>query len=108
MQNPIAHDPKIAGPARAKCERIANRISTLCSYVYAAEHRLLTLIRDFDEQEGWKYLGFPGCAHWLNFHCGMDMNTAPRITSRHWSGSIVGPCGCRMPERRSSDTTTAL
>jgi hypothetical protein len=34
-------------------ERLGTKISELCSYIYAAEHRLLTLIREFDEQEGW-------------------------------------------------------
>ena len=31
-------------------ERLGAKISELCSYIYAAEHRLLTLIREFDEQ----------------------------------------------------------
>jgi len=74
----------VADLKRTRCERIADEISELCSYVYAAEHRLLTLIREFDEQEGWAHLGFHSCAYWLNFKCGMDLNTArERIRVAH-------------------------
>ncbi len=70
-------------------ERIGAKISELCSYIYAAEHRLLTLIREFDEQEGWAHLGFHSCAHWLNFKCGIDMNTArERVRVAHALGRL--------------------
>jgi len=82
-------------------ERLGAKISELCSYIYAAEHRLLTLIREFDEQEGWAHLGFHSCAYWLNFKCGIDMNTArervrvahalgrlPKVDARFSEGSI--------------------
>jgi Domain of unknown function (DUF222)/HNH endonuclease len=91
----------IADLERSHCEQLADKISTLASYVYAAEQRLLTLIREFDEREGWKYLGFHSCACWLNFKCGMDMNTArerlrvahalgrlPKIDARFAEGAI--------------------
>ena len=45
--------------------RLGTKITELCSYIYAAEHRLLTLVREFDEQKGWEWLGFHSCAHWL-------------------------------------------
>ena len=61
---------------RQKSKRLGAEITELCSYIYAAEHRLLTLIREFDENKGWEWLGFHTCAHWLNFKCGIDMNTA--------------------------------
>ncbi len=48
---------------RQKSERLGTKITELCSYIYAAEHRLLTLIREFDEQHGWEWLGFHTCAH---------------------------------------------
>ena len=44
---------------RQQSERLGTKISDLCSYIYAAEHRLLILIREFDEQKGWEWLGFP-------------------------------------------------
>ena len=62
--------------AREQSERLGAEITELCSYIYAAEHRLLTLVREFDEQKAWEWLGFHSCAHWLNFKCGIDMNTA--------------------------------
>jgi len=70
-------------------ERLGEEITELCSYIYAAEHRLLSLIRLFDEQQGWEYLGFPSCAYWLNFKCGMDMNTArERVRVAHALGKL--------------------
>jgi hypothetical protein len=70
-------------------ERLGAKISELCSYIYAAEHRLLTLIREFDQQEGWAHLGFHSCAYWLNFKCGIDMNTArERVRVAHALGRL--------------------
>ena len=70
-------------------ERLGTEITELCSYIYAAEHRLLTLIREFDEQRGWSWLGFHSCAHWLNFKCGIDMNTArERVRVAHALGNL--------------------
>jgi len=87
--------------ARENSARLGAEITELCSYIYAAEHRLLTLVREFDEQEGWAWLGFHSCAHWLNFKCGIDMNTArervrvahalgklPKIDARFASGAL--------------------
>jgi hypothetical protein len=70
-------------------EQLGAKISELCSYIYAAEHRLLTRIREFDEQEGWAHLGFHSCAYWLNFKCGIDMNTArERVRVAHALGRL--------------------
>ena len=74
---------------RAKSKRVGAEITRLCSYIYAAEHRLLTLIRDFDEQQGWLWLGFSSCAHWLNFNCGIGMNAArEKIRVAHALGKL--------------------
>ena len=86
---------------REKSLRLGAEITELCSYIYAAEHRLLTLVREFDEQKGWQWLGFQTCAHWLNFKCGIDMNTArervrvanalgklPKIDARFATGAL--------------------
>ena len=59
-----------------EAEQLGDQITELCSYLYAAESRLLTLIREFDEKECWADLGFFTCAHWLNFKCGIGMNAA--------------------------------
>lgn len=57
-------------------EQLGEQITELCSYIYAAESRLLALIREFDDREYWAKLGFHSCAHWLNFKCGIGMNAA--------------------------------
>ena len=57
-------------------EKLGAEITELCSYIYAAESRLLTLIHEFDQKEYWAQLGLCSCAHWLNFKCGIGMNAA--------------------------------
>ena len=65
-----------AHPVHSEAEILGEQITELCSYIYAAESRLLTLIREFDDKEHWARLGFCSCAHWLNFKCGVGMNAA--------------------------------
>ena len=60
----------------SSAEQLGAEITELCSYLYAAEARLLTLIREFDQKEYWADLGLCSCAHWLNFKCGIGMNAA--------------------------------
>ncbi len=62
--------------APSHAESLGAEITRLCSYLYAAEYRLLALIREFDEREHWASLGFCSCAHWLNVKCGLGMNAA--------------------------------
>ena len=59
-----------------RAEALADEITELCSYLYAAEHQLLVKIREFDENGYWGGPGLMSCAHWLNFKCGMGMNAA--------------------------------
>ncbi|HNP64543.1 MAG TPA: DUF222 domain-containing protein [Woeseiaceae bacterium] len=60
----------------SEAEQLGAEITELCSYLYAAEARLLALIRQFDENEYWAEQGLCSCAHWLNFKCGIGMNAA--------------------------------
>lgn len=69
LENPIKSN-------RSDAEQLGAEITELCSYLYAAEARLLTLIRQFDENEYWAEQGLCSCAHWLNFKCGIGMNAA--------------------------------
>jgi hypothetical protein len=69
FENPTESDPSAA-------EQLGAEITELCSYIYAAESRLLTLIREFDEKQYWAQQGLCSCAHWLNFKCGIGMNAA--------------------------------
>ncbi len=48
-------------------ETLGRQITELRGYIYAATYRLLVLIREFDEQDGWHQHGLCSCAHWLNF-----------------------------------------
>jgi len=57
-------------------EQLGEQITELCSYIYAAESRLLTLIHEFDDKRYYEKLGFYSCAYWLNFKCGIGMNAA--------------------------------
>ena len=51
-------------------------ITEFCSYIYAAESRLLTRNHEFDEKEYWAQLGLLSCAHWLAFKRSIGMNAA--------------------------------
>ena len=55
-------------------DELGAEITELCSYLHAAEFKLLSLIRRFDENEYWAQQGFCSCAHWLNFHCGVGLS----------------------------------
>ena len=55
---------------------LGEQITELCTYLHAATYRLLVLIREFDECEGWHGIGLVSCAHWLNFKCGIGLNAA--------------------------------
>ena len=50
MATALAVTPLRNKSTREQCERLGAEITELCSYIYAAEHRFLTLIREFDEQ----------------------------------------------------------
>jgi hypothetical protein len=51
--HPAALD-RLAPPlAPAEVDRLADEIADVASHIDAAEHRLLTLIRRFDEGAGW-------------------------------------------------------
>ncbi len=65
-----------AESSHSDAEQLGAEITELCSYIYAAEARLLELIRQFDENEYWAEQGLCSCAHWLNFKCGIGMNAA--------------------------------
>jgi hypothetical protein len=62
--------------APAEVDRLADEIAEVASLIDAAEHRLLTLIRRFDEGSGWATHGALSCAHWLNWRIGLDLGTA--------------------------------
>ena len=76
MQTATVSSISDAHSSPTKAQQLGEQITQLCSQIYAAEARLLTLIREFDEKECWAAPGFCSCAHWLNFKCGIGMNAA--------------------------------
>jgi hypothetical protein len=57
---------------------IENEITELAAHIHAATYRLLELIREFDEREGWGGPGLKSCAHWLGIRCGLGPRSAFR------------------------------
>ncbi len=76
MSTAIAIVQTPAESIASAAEQLGAEITELCSYIYAAEARLLSLIRQFDQNEYWAGQGLCSCAHWLNFKCGIGMNAA--------------------------------
>jgi len=57
-------------------DEIESEITELAAHIHAATYRLLELIREFDEREGWFGPGLRSCAHWLNWKCGIGLGAA--------------------------------
>jgi hypothetical protein len=85
----------------AEKEQLGEEIAVLSAQVDVLMHRLLTLLREFDEAEGWARGGFASCAHWLSWRVGWDLGTArervrvarklaelPRIASAFHAGEV--------------------
>jgi hypothetical protein len=73
MQTFAPHFDAIARDALLS--RLADEIAELAVQIDAATARLLDLIREFDEREGWGN-GFRDCAHWLTWRVGFGRRTA--------------------------------
>ena len=76
MTTAAAPSPDVPHPFYDESARLGAEITELCAYIHPATYRLLTLIREFDENEYWGLPGLCSCAHWLNFQCGIGMNAA--------------------------------
>ena len=76
MTTAAASSPDLPDPFYEDSARLGAEITELCAYIHAATYRLLTLIREFDENEYWGLPGLCSCAHWPNFQCGIGMNAA--------------------------------
>jgi hypothetical protein len=48
----------------------------LSARINAATYELLVLIRQFDERAGWLRWGLANCTEWLQWRCGLNVNTA--------------------------------
>ena len=52
------------------------QITELVGHLNSANHRLLTLLAEFDRRKGWSDSATQSCAHWLNWKCGINMGAA--------------------------------
>ena len=57
-------------------DRLGDEIAELSAHLDAATHRLLMLIRQFDEAGGWADQGALSCAHWLSWRVGLELGAA--------------------------------
>jgi uncharacterized protein DUF222 len=57
-------------------DQLANEICTLAGHINAANHKLLSLIAEFDRHTGWSDAGAQSCAHWLSWKCGVGLGAA--------------------------------
>ena len=53
-------------------ETLGDKIVILAAHIAAATYRMLVMIAEFDEREGWKAGGHKNCAAWLAFRTGFD------------------------------------
>jgi hypothetical protein len=60
----------------AEVDRLADEIAELSAHLDAATHRLLELIRRFDEGSGWFVQGALSCAQWLSWRIGLELCAA--------------------------------
>ena len=72
---PIPTPPTPFPFPRGELERLGDEIAELAAHIHAATYRLLVLIREFDQREGWG-TGFKTCAHWLSWRTGIALGPA--------------------------------
>jgi hypothetical protein len=51
-------------------------ICRLASRIHAETYQMLVLVREFDDRLGWTKWGFPSCAEWLSWRCGISLSAA--------------------------------
>ncbi|MDE2878835.1 DUF222 domain-containing protein [Candidatus Palauibacter soopunensis] len=66
--------PAASPPAVSYRDPVGDEIAELCAHIDAAQYRLLTLLRRYDEEELWS--GWRSCAHWLNWRAGISLGAA--------------------------------
>ena len=74
------HTPELMSPAAAQesvpLERLEAEITELAGHLAAAECRWLLLVAEYDRRRGYEEWGCRTCAHWLSWHCGLDLRAA--------------------------------
>ena len=59
---------------------LSDGITRLAGPINAAQHRFLTLLAALIERDAWEGAGIKSPAHWLNYHCGIDLGAARELT----------------------------
>jgi len=59
---------------QARAAELEGEIASLAAHINAATYRLIEMLREFDELEGWN--GWPTPAHWLQWRCGYSLGAA--------------------------------
>lgn len=67
---------ELVAPGAMPLERIEAEITELAGHLAAAECRWLQLVAEFDDRRGFEQWGSRTCAHWLSWHCGLDLRSA--------------------------------
>ena len=55
---------------------LSDEITRLAGHINAAQHRFLTLLAALIERDAWAGNGIKSPAHWLNYHCGIDLGAS--------------------------------
>ena len=71
---PAVSTPAVSHSAVLNGDPVGDEIAELCAHLDAAQYRLLTLLRRYDEEELWS--GWRSCAHWLNWRAGISLGAA--------------------------------
>jgi uncharacterized protein DUF222 len=98
-----------ATPERiVELDRLGNQIAELSAHLNAAIARLLDLIREFDEREGWSN-GFRSCAAWLSWRVGLDLGAArEKVRVAHALGTLPRLAGALARGELSYSKVRAL
>jgi len=76
-----------SGPRRLG--EIEDEITELAAHIHAATFRLLELIREFDEREGWGGPGLRSCAHWPGSSVALQREARPMQARKAGMSSAV-------------------
>src|ERR1700733_12258734 len=75
-ESPAPRTRRLPPAAELTTAQLEAEICRLSGHIAAATCRLLDLIADFDEREGWAAWDMPSCAAWLSWKCQLSPKTA--------------------------------
>lgn len=71
-----ASPPASRMPPDRSIDELDAAICRLASRINAVNFELLVLVREFDDRMGWAKWGYPNCAEWLSWRCGISVSAA--------------------------------